>query len=86
MIDLKNKIKEGDHISVEFWDHVEGGDGHLALCRVYGECRGITPSTIRVCGWSGLSCGDDETIWTLALACVEVVTMLKPCDIIISNE
>jgi hypothetical protein len=85
MIDLKGKIKEGDKVQVEFFDHCEGGDGTLPLCRVYGEVRDVTKYSIRVCGWDGMGCSDDETIWTIALACVEAVVKLKLSDVIISD-
>lgn len=77
----RKTIKSGDVVSVEFWDHVEGGDGNLMRCRVYGELRELHEDRIRVCGWSGLGCEDDETIWTLAMSCVINIIKQNPTGI-----
>jgi len=70
------KPRIGDVVRVEFWDHCEGGS-QLLRCCVYGECRGFYDDRILVCGWSGMGCEDDETVWVIARGLVEGIRILK---------
>jgi len=70
------KPRIGDVVRVVFWDHCEGGRTLLKCC-VYGECRGFYDDRILVCGWSGMGCEDDETVWVIARGLVEGIRILK---------